>query len=425
VKIYFYQKNKQNITTYTFELLKHIAGKNGHDVVTDVGGCDVVGISLTGFQEIDTLRIFRNRNPNVKIIVGGHICNNPSAVLRYADFVCLGHAFELFRDCKSVDDFYEQAYIIHKEKKGGVYSQYINWDLCPLIQISKNSYSILYSSGCRNKCKFCLTSWANKYQVNPYKGRLVKARHATKGKQLYLITNDYDQGVNVKRNVSDATVKEYLKNPAGYNGIKLLRLGVESPIEKTRRMFSKPIKDQDLQDFFKLTKKEKQRVNLFMIAGLNTQEEWEVFAELLDIDYIGSPKIGIVINYFDPQPLTPLAKYDLRKIININIPRIKRIWKIKSARIVIYRDLKLSPYNPIINTMLCRANWYDVDKILELKKKEKFTSGKIKEKKETGLMYFFDKIGEYGLNHLINGKHKSEFTIKTGQTFSEIKNGRT
>lgn len=411
MKIFFYQKYEKCITTYTFELLKYLAKENGHEISKDASYADICAISLTSFYEIDTLRIFRNRHPNVKIIVGGHACNNPSALLRYADYVCLGQAFQFFSENKTIEDIKNKSYVVHKNKLYGKYSQYIDWQKIPLIQTSKNNYSYLYSTGCRNKCKFCLTSWANKYQVNPFVHKIEKIKKYTEGKRLCLIANDYDQGVFVKRDASDITIKEYLKNPKHYDGVKLLRLGVESPVQKTRSFFSKPIKDKSLQDVFNITKRHKKRINIFMIAGLDTQEGWESFADLLEQDYYGLPKIGVIINYFDPQPLTPLANWDVRGLIPINIPRIKRIWRQKSVRIIIYRDLDLKPYNAIYNTMLSRANWYDVDKIMDMRKNEKFIWGKVKERQELGLPYMFEKIKTYGLEHLVDGTSMQEVVL--------------
>jgi radical SAM superfamily enzyme YgiQ (UPF0313 family) len=413
MKIYFYQNNKKNITSYTHELLKHLAIKNGHEVVSSPDIADISGISLTSFYEIDELRKFRAKNKEGLIVAGGHACNNPSALLRYADFVCLGQGFQFFSECGSVSDMFEKPYIIHKKKIAGEYSDFIDWGLIPCVKIGKNSYSYLYSMGCRNKCKFCLTSWANKYQANPNKAGIKKLKDRIGSKQFYLITNDFDSGVNVNRSVSDVRVKEYLSSPEKFDGIKLLRLGVESPSEKTRSWLSKPIKTDHLKDFFRLTKERRQRVNIFMIAGFDSQEKWEWFADIFDQDYEATPKIGVVMNYFDPSKLTPLENYDLRKIISLNIPRIKRIWRTKNVRPVIFMDFSLYPYSALIDAMFNRANWYDVDKIMEMRKKEKFITGKIKERKDKGLPYFFDAVQRHGLEHLLDGSSPNECEVKT------------
>lgn len=84
-------------------------------------------------------------------------------------------------------------------------------------------------------------------------------------------------------------------------------------------------------------------------------------------------------------------------------------------RVVIFRDFSLYPYNAIIDAMLNRANWYDIDKIMEFRK-EKFIQGKIKERTDIGLPAFFGLVEKHGLAHLVDGSHKSECFISTYYT---------
>ena len=76
-------------------------------------------------------------------------------------------------------------------------------------------------------------------------------------------------------------------------------------------------------------------------------------------------------------------------------------------------DFSLLPYSAMIDAMFNRANWYDVDKIMEMRKKERFITGKIKERKDKGLPYFFDTVEKYGIEHLLTGNYKNECDIKT------------
>jgi len=400
MKLYFYKNNKK-VTTYTYELLKYIAKKNNHKVVETPKEADLCCMTLTSLLEIDNLRIFRNRYKKSKIIIGGHACNSPAALLRYCDYVNLGQGFQFFSECSDIEDIEEKGYIVTREKRKGKFSQYINWDTIPLVQISKRSYSILYSVGCRMNCKFCLTSAINKYQVCPNKTKIYKAKRYAAGKQLYLITNDFDGGVDVKRNVSDIRVQEYLKNPDNYDDIKLLRLGVECVLEENRRKLGKNITDDELRELFKVTKSKNKRMNLFYMAGLETTEEWETMAELLDQDYGGKPKIGLILNYFDPQALTKMEGYDLTTIKEINIPHIKRILKLKSARILIFRDLKIAPYNAMKSSMLSRCNENQVDDILELKKR-----------KHKRMDDFFSDAGLMGMGDMLKGRNESGMEIE-------------
>lgn len=410
MRIYFHKHTDKNLTTYTFELLKYLAKKNGHIVCDSADGSDVIGISLTSFYELDALRVLRNRNPKKKIIVGGAACNNPSGLLRYADYVCLGQSFELFHDCKTVEDLEDKYYIVHEKKKKGVYSHFIDWDLIPLVQISKKNYSMLYSVGCRKKCRFCLMSWANKYQVNPNKIRIINARK--KVSNLMLICNE-DDGSGINRSVSDVVLKEYIANPGKYKGIRRLRLGVERVSQAGRFELSKPIKDNELKRFFLLTKKFGQVVNLFFIVGLDPVEDWESFIDLLPESIEFKPQIGIISNYFDPQPLTPMANFDLRKIIEINIGKIANVWRNRNGRVYFFRANSLYYASALFNSMLLRCHGNDIDKVLSFRKQEKFAW------KDPGgalryypISYFFDKVSEYGLDYLINGKYESDYEIR-------------
>jgi radical SAM superfamily enzyme YgiQ (UPF0313 family) len=407
LKFFFFDKNKiDKVTVYTDVLLKHLAKINGHECVDNPGDADVLAISMTSLYEIGNLIRLRKQNPNGVIIAGGHVCANASAILRFADYVCMGQGFEFFEQCKSVSDLNSMSYIVSKNKTDGKFSQYINWDVLPVAQISKKAWSYLYGIGCRNRCKFCLTSHINKYQTHPNKAVFDRLREKIKG-QLYLISNDYDKTINIKRNTADITVKEYLSDPNGYSHIQFIYLGIEGVAGESRKLFGKNVTTEMIKEMFGITGKLRQRTKLFFIAGVDSQEAWEAFAEYLPITYDSEPSMGIIVNYFSPQAYTPLGNYDLRQMKMINLPRIKRIWKIKSARVKIFKDLALAPYSAIFDCMLGHANWDEVDKVLSFRKENKFLSGGLTMRKFTPMEEVFDKIDRAGLTHLISGRSEN------------------
>lgn len=392
MKILFYN-NTKGATTYTYELLKTIAKYYKHEIVQN--NPDIIAISLTSHYEIEELRKLRKKT-NKPIVVGGHCSNAPLSLLRYASYVNLGAGFDFFKNCKKISDIEKQDFIISKNKLEGVFSQYINWDILPIVQISKNSYSYLESVGCKHKCKFCLTSWINKHQVTEKQNILKRVSEKFKNKQLYFIGNNYES-ISCNLNVSDVTIKGYNEKYTNYENIKLIRAGLESPLEKTRKELSKNIKDIDIKKFFHITSINKKRANIFFIAGLNSQEEWESFIDILPSDINSSPSIGIVINYFDPSMGTPLARYNLNDIIPINIPRIKRIWKLHNSRIVIFRDLKISWKNSTFGSLLQRCNYIEIDNLLQLRK-NKYNTFKD----------MINTLNKHGYNKLIDGSFKYE-----------------
>jgi hypothetical protein len=302
--------------------------------------------------------------------LGGHASNAPASLLAYADYVNLGQGFEIFRDAKKVSDIPTLPYIVSKDKREGVYSHYIDWKIVPIVQISKYSYSYLESVGCRNKCRFCLTSWLNKHQVNPLETRLkriLKRAETSKNiKQFYCIGNNYGRDYG-KLNVVDVTIKGYLQDHKKYDNKRLIRVGLESVVKKTREVLGKGmIRDEDIRQFINLTKHYKKRCNIFLIAGLDTQEQWENFVNILPKDFDSSPRLNFIVNYFDPSVGTPLYKYNLSKLIPLNLQKIRRLWKLHNGRVVIFNDGSLSWKNNAIHTLLQRVDETKVEKVLKL-----------------------------------------------------------
>lgn len=400
MKIAFYHNEKDEITTYTYKLLESLAIRYGHNVV-NLPDAEIIGYTMTSHYDMPTLRKIRKIFPDKKIIVGGHASNSPAPLLAYADYVNLGQGFQIFKENKKIEDLNDKTYIVTNDKLEGEYSHYIDWAKIPIIRISKNSYSYLESVGCSHKCKFCLTSWMNKHQVNPNQKTLSYLSEKYSKQQLYFIGNNYESlSCNLK--VSDVTVKGYNTQYPKYRGISLIRVGLESVTEKTRKSLGKNISDEDVRRFFAITKAENKRSNIFMIAGLNTQDEWEYFTEILPYDsLVAKPAIGIVINYIDPSFGTPLERYDLRKIIPVNIPRIKRLWKLHNSRIKIFHEASLSWKNSTIDSIIQRS--YGIDKIEKLLKLKNETFSDFQE--------FIDRLYSEGFEKEVQGNYEYPFQL--------------
>ncbi len=398
MKIAFFS-NQKEATTYTHELLKFLAQKGSHEICS-MSDANIIGVSLTSHYEIEDLKRVRKQFPNKKIIAGGHASNAPAPLLRWADYVNCGQGFEFFQDCKTIEDIEGKEYIATREKNKIKYSQIIDWNILPVVQTSKNSWGYWESSGCENKCKFCLTSWMNNHERNPNRSKMKLIKRKLGNKQISFLGNSYDN-LELSMNVANVTVKNYLRDYRKYSGIRLIRLGVESPNYDTRKFFSKKITDDQLKTFFEITKQTGKQCNLYFIAGLDDQEKWESFTSVLPYATMcTSPSIGIIINYFDPSVMTPLERFDMRKIIPINIPKIKRLWKLHNGRIRIYRDHKISWKMNLLDCMMQRSHWDEIEKILELKK--------------ITYHYYEDLLNDIEkakLFHLVTGEHKKLFEL--------------
>lgn len=400
MKYFLHTDGNGENTAYTQELLKHLAVKNGHKMVAE-SECDAVLFSMTSHYEIDKLIKLRKLTKK-PIIVGGHASNSPLPLLEFCDYVNLGSGFEFFEKVISMETIESFDFIVSKNKRKGKYSNYINWNNIPLVQISKNSFSYLESVGCQHKCKFCVTSWMNKYQKNPNEKAIKAVLNKYGAKQLYLIGNNYNRNFG-NLNVSDATIKEYNECPQKYEKIKLIRVGLESPSEETRKWLAKPISDSDIKEFFYKTKIMKKRSNIFMIAGIDDQEKWEEFRDIMGKDFENSkPSASYIINYFDPSMGTPFERYNLANIKPINIPRIKRLWKLHNARTIIFRDLTISWKNSTLDSLIQRSS--EKEKILKLLK--------IKKNVYKDAAHFFNDLVSEGFEKEIAGEYKYDMDLE-------------
>jgi len=361
---------------YITKLLEKLVSFYGHEL-TSPEESELIGVSLTHWGELKGLKKTRETFPSKKIVVGGHLSHSPLPLLRWADFVNLGHGFQFFKECRSIDDIWEKEYIIHSQKKNGKFSQYIDWKIVPAVQIQKNSYS------------YCLTSWINKYQINPQKRIPERIRKAIgKSKQLYLITNDFSDSCT-KRTTTNALLRDFLKNPRKFEKIRYIRVGVEFVSEKLRNKLAKPMTDEEIREFVIQTKKCRKRANIFLIAGLNSYEEFEEFGEkvLNDEIYEFRPRLGFIVNYLSPQLNTPLEQIDLTKLKEVDLDTVRYKWKLKNGRVVVFHSDSLRIFNALKDAICERSDENQIEKVLALRKRRfKTTEEFWEEVEKMGLM---------------------------------------
>jgi len=401
MKVYYYNKyDREEVTFYTQELIKHIAKKNGHEIVEDPADCDFATISLAHHSEIKDIKRLRKMTDR-PIVAGGHATYAPLAIAEFADLVNLGHGFQFFKDLDgSLDALADKPYIYHKDKTGQFeFNQFIDWEMIPLIQTGKNTFGIFWSTGCRFKCNFCATSWINSYQRNPNSMHLKMAYEKTRGKMLNVVTNDYSKS-NIGRKVSDVMLKEYNKAPLDYAKLNLIRAGVESVTEEGRYFFGKHIKDKEITEFVQKTLEHHKECNIFFIAGIDTTDQWIEFAEkIVKPDSINrKPRLNLIINYFNPNIYTPLERFDLTKIKVVDFQKVLFHWRRVNSRLRIYKSNNLKPYSKIEQTLKERASSAAELEAIFVLEKEVFPH------LDGGFQTYIDRCDELGLGDLLRGK---------------------
>lgn len=305
-----------NARFLTFSVVADALRKAGHEVTADCENCDIIAVSLCSVRDMPTLRriIRENKNRKVPVLVGGTHALCYWSVGLYADLVWLGDVYDM-ADCRDVQELAQSPYCYNRDPKKQLFVSFrIDWDKVPVCQIGKTQAYYWGGVGCKNKCRFCHTSWTHRHLVNS-EDRIEKARLLAEKKKLYLMvcSNEYDK--NNKLDTRDMLLRDYIRTPVHANH---LRLGIEFASEAVRAYMGKPITKDDI--FRALQKIHNERVNivkLFHITGYEPLEDWDKYiAEIGDMaGVIGIRKmIMLMFNNLNYQNYTPL--YRERKKIN-------------------------------------------------------------------------------------------------------------
>jgi len=331
-KFYFYNQCKE-YAVYVLSLLMSLCKKSGHEIVDNPQNADYICVSLTSLMELDILARVRRENPKIKIIVGGHCSFVLEPLLVYADYINIGAGFDIWNDIR-IHRIEDLPYIATKNKVDFEINTHIQWEKVPITQMCKNRYGYWQSIGCKQKCHFFYTSWWNKHEINPYFEKSYPYFEKIGINKISFISNEYSVlDKKVKIPMSDVILKDYIGNPQFYDNIRKIRIGVESPNKDIQHLFKKPINLNDVITSFEIAKQQKQVLLLFFMVGLETEEDWKSFIDLIPQDYSPAYRIELVTNYFEPVSGTPLQYYNLFELKPINITKIMYLTANKNCRI--------------------------------------------------------------------------------------------
>ena len=276
----------------------------GHQLTEDADDCDAVLYSMCDVMDYPGLVRLRKRTRRPLIVGGSYAFNFRSAIL-YADGVWVGEVYEM-AECKTVDDI-----LAHRSCYTGgrlpVASTLIRWDEVPVCQTAPRKAYYWGGVGCKNKCRFCFTSWTHRHQVNT-PGRIAGAKRAAAARGLHLMicANEYSDGAGGR--TQDMLLRDYLRTPVRSG---FVRLGVEFATEESRRRNGKPITEAELGQAVRKMAREGISLRLFHISGYDRREDWDQYieglAEVLDACRPGH-LLHLMFNNLQYQNYTPLYR---------------------------------------------------------------------------------------------------------------------
>lgn len=281
MKFYIWNKKDKNVTQYTFYLLRYLALLNNHEI-TNINNCDFILVSLCDVSQIIDLYNIKKNNPTKKIIVGGHFAIFFKLCILFSDYVNIGQGFEFFK-CQDEKEIRQLSCIYYNNcNKIIIPSILVEWSKIPICKITKKSYYYLNSIGCKNKCKFCLTSWTNMYQYNS-KERIQDILLKNKDKKINFISNENDNTCDVKEHRKSIMLKDFLNIKTHY--CNYYRIGLEFATEENRKKNGKFFTDNMLMVAILKAIKEKVRIQFFCISGYEPKELWyNLFSKLPALD---------------------------------------------------------------------------------------------------------------------------------------------
>lgn len=279
--------------------------RGGHVIADSPEGCDAALYSMCDVTEYPGLVKLR-ASTSLPIIVGGAYAFNWWSAILYADAVWVGEVFDM-ADCKTLDDLMTSPHVYRAGGPLPVSSTRIDWGQVPVCQIAPKKATYWGGAGCKNKCRFCFTSWTHIHQVNSPE-RIARARDMAKKQKLHLMiaSNEYEQGNGGTS--FDMLLVDYIRRPVK---AQLIRCGVEFATEATRRRMGKAIARDQLYAAIQKMSRDNCNLKLFHISGYDTRQDWEDYIDDLCAMLDAAPNSRLLqldFNNLQYQNYTPLYR---------------------------------------------------------------------------------------------------------------------
>jgi hypothetical protein len=277
-------------------VVRNLMAMNGHCVVSP-DEADIICVSVCDVTQVKFVESVRRKYPDKKIVVGGHAAIYYKLFGLFADYVALGQGFEFFK-CQSVGEFSSLPSVWHKDKADVLIpSTLIEWGAVPIANVTQKQRYYLGAVGCKNKCKFCMTSWTNPHQRNDdYRVKAAMKKYPN----ITVVTNDSDNVAS--RMTQSIMLLDFLKKPLKKYGV--YRIGVEFATEESRKKYGKLFTDAQFCEMVQRAVGNGVRLKLFCIGGINTIDEWRgLFSQIPPIFQKGNFEIkftNITYDMFTP-----------------------------------------------------------------------------------------------------------------------------
>jgi len=325
--------------SYVLSVLRTLCDEAGVEVVDTPEEADALWVSMYDQNSLPVLKKAREMAGDRLVIMGGFEAWCAPPYLAWADAAVVGEGWE-FIEAWGRDPAEALALpcVCKKDSTEILPSYVVPWERFPLTKMPPgHHYYFMGGRGCRNKCKFCMTSWIQPNSNCPPEviARAVEyVEQQPKGK-LTIVTNDSQAVIESKVvNAQSVTVRAYLDEPERYKS-NMLHFGIEGWTEADRARLGKPISDDMLRELQIVTGENKQQCEFFFIVGYPGYKEsdvWEFIDNVAMPDARLYPRIFVKCTYFNPAPYTPYQRTPFIESY-IDRERILREFHVRQKRV--------------------------------------------------------------------------------------------
>lgn len=343
-KIYWHE-TAQQAREFTSKLLKWWVVKHGAELVGPEDA-DIVCVSFCSPREIGVLKAARKIADahGLKVLGGGCEAYTGSTYLAWCDYLCVGEGYEMLRRLAGSNDPLSDldgfSNVLADPCQPVSPDYRIPWGELPSVQTAPHAFYYLAGRGCRNKCKFCMTSWTQPHQTVPSALRNQAESQMVGRQKLVYVSNDDGFGGGA----GSTTLKNFL-NADRDRWPMVIRLGVEGLTEERRRSFSKPMYDFEIARAIVKAKQIRRQLELFYIIGFPDDpkpiDAFAAIASMVGTEEVRFPRVYLKFTYFEPSPHTPLADWDIRQLTEWDYQAAAMTLRSKSGRYRVFKSGKI------------------------------------------------------------------------------------
>jgi hypothetical protein len=292
-----------------------------HNLQQDnIGSASAILVSCQFPTQANFVARLKKKYPRRLVVVGGSASTSPCSFEGAADAVVIGNG-ERFIEALSIggiDRALELDNVWRPGSKACSVDSTFPWDMPP-AETELHQWQVNLGRGCKKKCAFCQTGWAFEYSENPSPDILLRQIKSlqSKKKRVNFVTNDPLQHkfAHLLPKVDSQSYSFDFIRKRGLPSARQVRMGVEGPSERLRRLVGKPISHDDLCKMLVWLTKNKKSLRVFLVAGLpsETDADWLELRDVAQYWIKNTDKGAMEFSFtaWCPTPATPLRSFPL------------------------------------------------------------------------------------------------------------------